>query len=232
MDRWQEWTGLDLGAAAAMCAYDPMPPADAARLLRLVNRAVAEGPEWVPWHLARCHLRLGDPQKLIEYISSGSAGAPPPAAQFDLAIALLVQFLGSFVREHDLGIVVGADGVLKLLPQQVRIPDVSFVSWQRLGGRALPAEPIPRLAPDLVVEVISKGNTAEEMNLKLRDYFAAQVRQVWYVYPETKSVFVYKGPQEAVVLSAEATLDGGELLPGFQLSLKQLFAQPQRTSGA
>jgi Uma2 family endonuclease len=144
---------------------------------------------------------------------------------------LLVQFLGSFVREHDLGVVVGADGILQLPAQQVRIPDVSFVSWQRLGGRELPAEPIPMLAPDLVVEVISEGNTAEEMNRKLKDYFAAQVRQLWYVYPDTKSVFVYKGTQEPVAFSGEAVLDGGELLPGFQLSLKQLFAQPQRTSG-
>jgi len=76
--------------------------------------------------------------------------------------ALLLQFLGAFVRERDLGIVAGADGIVKLLPDQIRIPDVSYVSWRRLGGRELPAEPIPQLTPDLVVEVVRKGNTSQE----------------------------------------------------------------------
>ena len=143
---------------------------------------------------------------------------------------LLIQFLGNFVRANDLGIVVGADGMMKLLPEQVRIPDISFVSWQRLGGRQLPTEPIPLLVPDLVVEVISKGNTTQEMNRKLRDYFAARVRQVWYVYPEARSVLVYTDPETYVAFSSDATLDGGDILPGFQLVLTQLFAQPERES--
>src|SRR5271167_1219347 len=59
------------------------------------------------------------------------------------------------VDENDLGVCVGSDGMMRIAPGLVRIPDVSFVSWDRLPGRESPREPIPGLAPDLAVEVLS-----------------------------------------------------------------------------
>ena len=140
---------------------------------------------------------------------------------------LLSTYLTNFATEKDLGIVAGADGTLRLLPEQVRIPDVSFVSWDQLPGRAIPTEPIPLLAPDLAVEVISKGNTVQEMDRKVQEYFQAGVRLVWYVYPASRSVRVYSGPSEVTGLSVDDVLDGGEVLCGFQLPLAELFAKPK-----
>ena len=134
--------------------------------------------------------------------------------------------LTSYLREHDLGIVLGEAGMLRLAPGLVRIPDVSLIVWDRLPGRHIPREPIWDLAPDLAVEVISKGNTPEEMDQKLRDYFAAGVRQVWYVYPTTREVHVYSTPQQPTVFTEPQTLDGGDLLPGFGLNLRTFFADP------
>ncbi|MFH1920479.1 MAG: Uma2 family endonuclease [Planctomycetota bacterium] len=140
---------------------------------------------------------------------------------------LLGQLLGVYVRENHLGIVLGADGIIRLAPGLVRIPDVSFISWERLPGRKVPREPIADLSPDLAVEVISKGNTREEMERKLADYFAAQVRQVWYVHhTPRREVRVYIAPEEFAVLGEEDTLDGGDVLPGFTLALKGFFAEP------
>jgi Uma2 family endonuclease len=82
-------------------------------------------------------------------------------------------------------------------------------------------------APDLAVEVVSKGNTRQEMARKLTDYFSAGVRLVWYVYPAACEVQVYEAPDKCVMLTAQDTLDGGTVLPGFRLSLSTLFAQPQ-----
>src|SRR4030095_9545503 len=48
--------------------------------------------------------------------------------------ATLIRLLGNFVVAHDLGIVAGADGMMRLTPGLVRIPDVSFVSWEKLPG--------------------------------------------------------------------------------------------------
>ena len=135
------------------------------------------------------------------------------------------EFLRRFVREHKLGIVLGADGTLKILPRQVRIPDVCFISWERFPGGKLPQTPIPAVAPDLAVEVLSEGNTEGEMQRKLRDYFAAGVRLVWYVDPRTRTAAVYSSPEQCTTLTDRDLLTGGEVLPGFELPLRELFAE-------
>src|SRR5436190_13806749 len=89
-------------------------------------------------------------------------------------IALLVsRRIGNFAEEHDLGIPAGADGTVRLLKGLVRAPDVAFFCWDKLPGRVLPSKPFPDLAPDLAIEVLSKGNTPLEMERKLREYFLA-----------------------------------------------------------
>lgn len=137
--------------------------------------------------------------------------------------ALLIHFLESFLEEHDLGIVAGESGMVRLAPGLVRIPDVSFVSWERLPGRKTPREPVPDLVPDFAVEILSESNTAAEMDRKLGEYLAAGVRLVWFVYPDTQSVHVYTSPKHCAVLSGTQVLDGGSVLPGFQLSIREWF---------
>lgn len=139
---------------------------------------------------------------------------------------LLVHLLNQFLAEHPLGIVVGEAGMLKLSPGEVRIPDVSFICWQRLPGGQIPREPIPQLAPDLVVEIISRGNTAKEMQLKLCEYFDAGVRLVWYVYPKRRVLIAYTSPTESAELTETQILTGGTVLPGFELELSNLFRAP------
>ena len=69
-----------------------------------------------------------------------------------------------------------------------------FHSWNRLPGRESPKEPIPDLAPDLAVEVLSEGNTKAEMTRKVREYFDAGVILVWLIDPRkrTAQVFEYR----------------------------------------
>ena len=107
-----------------------------------------------------------------------------------LAIAL-ASILRGFVRPRNLGLVTGADGTMRLVSGLVRIPDVAFISWNRLPNRRVPTEPIPDLAPDLAVEVLSAGNTPGEMARKRQDYFAAGVQVVWQVDPNTRTVEVF-----------------------------------------
>jgi Uma2 family endonuclease len=137
--------------------------------------------------------------------------------------ALLIYFLLGFVRQHDLGIVTGPDGTIRLIPGRVRIPDVAFYSWDRLPNRERPKKPIPDLVPDLAVEVLSESNTKKEMAIKLQEYFAAGVRLVWYVEPDDRSVRVYTALDRSTLLTEEQTLDGGDVLPGFALPLRELF---------
>src|SRR4051812_35474393 len=81
--------------------------------------------------------------------------------------AFLTACLVNYLNQHDLGAVVGADGMMRLFPGQVRIPDVAFISWKRYPKGKRRRGEIPTVAPDLVVEILSKGNTPKEMKRKL-----------------------------------------------------------------
>ena len=143
--------------------------------------------------------------------------------------SLLAMFLGgvlrAFVRSRNLGIVAGADGTMEIVANLVRIPDVAFIAWDRLPNRCVPDDPVPLVAPNLAVEVLSKGNTAGEMSVKRREYFDAGVEIVWEVDPRKRTVAVYSSPTEVTTLSGDNVLDGGTLLPGFQLPLAELFGE-------
>ena len=144
-----------------------------------------------------------------------------------LALAL-AGFLRAYVNPRNLGVVSGADGSVRLYPGLVRIPDVAFASWDRFPNRKVPEEPIPSLAPDLVIEVLSQSNTRAEMKRKRGEYFAAGVRLVWEVDPRRRRVSVYMPDGAVTVLEASQRLEGGDVLPGFSLELTELFAELDR----
>src|SRR5438105_722957 len=114
--------------------------------------------------------------------------------------ALVGYFIELFLGRHDLGIALGPDGTLRLMPGLVRIPDVSFIAWDKFPNRLLPAEPIPDLVPDLAVEVLSAGNTAEEMRRKLREYFKAGIHLVWLIDPATRTADVYTSARKKTTI--------------------------------
>jgi Uma2 family endonuclease len=134
--------------------------------------------------------------------------------------AVLIGLVRDFLKHQDLGIVAAPDGMTRLMPGLVRAPDVSFVSWSRLPGRKLPLKAIPDLSPDLAVEILSASNSPQEMGRKLKEYFRAGTRQVWYADPETRKVRVYTSPEQ---MGEDDVLDGGDVLPGFKLSIREWF---------
>ena len=83
----------------------------------------------------------------------------------------------------------------------------------------------PNLAPDLAIEFLSTSNTKREMDRKLREYFQAGTQLVWCVDPEAKTITVHTSATEPVVFDENESIDGGDILPGFQLSIRDLFAR-------
>jgi Uma2 family endonuclease len=138
--------------------------------------------------------------------------------------------LETYAAAHDLGVVVGEAGMFRLPDNLVRIPDVAFASWKQFPDRELPDEAVPAIVPELAVEVLSKGNTNAEMERKLREYFAAGSRLVWFVDPKAKTVTVYSSPTRSKILSVSDSLDGGKVLPGFKLPVAKLFANVGKSS--
>jgi Uma2 family endonuclease len=141
---------------------------------------------------------------------------------------LLGGLLSAFVIPRNLGLVTGPDGTVELMANLVRIPDVAFTSWDRFPGRRRPTSPIPRLVPNLAVEVLSISNTPGEMRAKRQDYFDAGVELVWEIDPRTRTVEVFMSASNSKTLTKSDTVDGGSVLPGFSLPLRELFAELDR----
>jgi Uma2 family endonuclease len=144
--------------------------------------------------------------------------------------AVLIHLLMRFIDDHDFGIVLAGDGMLRLAPGLVRIPDVSFISWSQLPNREFPDDAIASLHPELAVEVLSAGNTPGETRRKLRDYFAAGTQLVWMISPKARTAEAYTSPRKCKKLTESDVLTGESVLPGFELSLQALFARAAKRS--
>lgn len=142
--------------------------------------------------------------------------------------AALISFLRAFVVPRNLGLVSGEAGMLRLLPGLIRIPDVAFISWDRLPGRRTPHDAVPNLAPDLAVEILSQSNTEAEMTRKRREYFSAGARLVWIVDPDARTISEHHSSGSTRRLSESDALDGADVLPGFAFPIRDLFAELDR----
>ncbi|HET6883860.1 MAG TPA: Uma2 family endonuclease [Pirellulales bacterium] len=145
-----------------------------------------------------------------------------------LLATAIIELLNAFVRSRNLGHVTGEAGTIQLLPNLVRIPDVAYTSWDRLPGGQRPKERVPLLAPNIVIEIFSEGNTPLAMSEKRRLYFEAGVDLVWEIDPERRSATAYRSPTDFEQFGANDRLDGGTILPGFALPLAEVFAELDR----
>ena len=161
-------------------------------------------------------------KRLVELIDGVLVEKPMGFTEAFLA-GYILRIVGNFLESNDLGIVAGADGPFRILERQIRLPDVSVLLWESLPSRSLPKEKVPRIIPDLTVEVISESNTRKEIKRKLRDYFKAGVKEVWVVYPKTKSARIYIAPEKYKRIAMSQSLTSEEMLPGFELPLVKLF---------
>ncbi|MEQ8846938.1 Uma2 family endonuclease [Botrimarina sp.] len=132
--------------------------------------------------------------------------------------------LGDFVDEHALGDVgTGEVGFLiERDPDTVLAPDVAFVRQERLDAVGLIEGYFPE-APALVVEVTSLHDTAEHVDDKVRRWLAAGCEMVWVVYPRGRSVTVYRSLENVRILTGDAVLDGGGVVPGFSHPISEFF---------
>lgn len=144
----------------------------------------------------------------------------------------LAYFLRRYLEGNDIGALTGGDGLLRILHRQVRAPDVSFIRWERLPKAGAPKPAIYGAVPDLAVEILSKSNTKVEMDRKLKDYFKAGVRLVWYIDPDTRTARAYTAPAKWTDIGADGSLSGGEVLPGFELALSNLFSRVEGPTNA
>jgi Uma2 family endonuclease len=105
-----------------------------------------------------------------------------------------------------------------------RRPDVAFVSFaRRARNKGIPRVRSWAVVPELAVEIVSLTNTADAVAEKLEEYYKAGVILVWVVYPGQSKVYAYTSTTAVRVLAPGDELDGGDVLPGFRLALKDVF---------
>ncbi|HEV3343129.1 MAG TPA: Uma2 family endonuclease [Pirellulales bacterium] len=145
-----------------------------------------------------------------------------------LLAALIVEMLNAFIRPRNLGHVTGEAGALELMPDLVRIPDVAYISWSNLPGGERPKERVPRVVPNIAIEILSDGNTPKEMSEKRRESFEAGVDLVWEIDPQHRRATAYRSLTDSQTLTEHDRLKGEPILPGFELPLADVFAELDR----
>ncbi len=165
----------------------------------------------------------------------------PDAGRFELVdgqlvertvrvLSSLVAFeLGGRIREHCKvhlpAWIIGSDCGCRCFPgspSKVRRPDVAMVRRERLTAEQI-GEGLLKIAPDLVVEVISPNDLAEEVETKVQEYRVAGVRLIWVVDPATRTAYITRRDGTGRPVPADCELDGEDVLPGFRCRLADLF---------
>ena len=173
-------------------------------------------------------IEIHDREDRLYELADGVLVEKVMGVQESFLAVLIGRYLDAHAELHDLGFVQGADGMARLAPGLVRIPDVAFISWSRCPTRKVPSQPMLDFAPDLAVEVLSPSNTQREMQRKLGDYFGSGVAAVWYVDPVKRQVQVYTAVDRSTLVTQDQVLTGEPVLPGFTLNLRELFARLDR----
>ena len=139
--------------------------------------------------------------------------------------ARVTRYMDTHADQYDLGevytsnrgYVTGPDS-----PATSRMPDVSFVSTERLNQPEL-AGMLYDGAPDLAVEILSESNTPAQIAQKIEEYLNAGGRAVWVIDIDARTLTIHTSDTPPLILTDADTIDGGDYLPGFTCPVADLL---------
>jgi len=151
------------------------------------------------------------------------------------------RLLKDFVEAHSLGFVL-ADTWFEILPGVARAPDVAFVPRAAWKPELDPKHAL-KVVPSLAIEILGSSDpglsrrialessarparTPRDLSRRLRHYLQAGVLQVWVLDPDEREVDVYAAGSLRT-LTAKDNLEAPAILPGFSVSVSQLFEWKQ-----
>ncbi len=129
---------------------------------------------------------------------------------------VLATYFELWAAQTHIGFVIGDGAMTRMQTGNMRIPDIYVVRWERVPGRIVPHDAISSVAPHLAVEVFSPGNTEKEIERKRHEFFASGTEQVW------------TSPDDMMTLGIDDLLDGGTVVPGFRLPVREVFEAGRR----
>lgn len=142
------------------------------------------------------------------------------------AVAMVSFAIGNYTIDNGYGEARSGEPGYRLErgPDTVRAPEVAWFAPGRLPENI---RGYPELAPDLAVEIKAAGNSWPEMRAKAQMWLSYGSQAVWVGDPASTTITIYRDRVDTVTLSADDTLDGGELLPGFATPVWRMF-RPRR----
>lgn len=165
----------------------------------------------------------GDNKVLCELVN-GTLVEKPLDFQGSRLTCRIIHQLFKYVNKHDSGIITGAGGPYRMKTKNVRLPDVTYISWARFPTREeadnLKVCPV---SPDLMVEILSESNTKKEIEKKQIEYFETGVRLVWIIDPRRRMVTVHRADGTHAVFDHKSKLSGEDVLPGFKLEISKFL---------
>jgi Uma2 family endonuclease len=148
---------------------------------------------------------------------------PPPKPLHALVALAVLEALQEHLKRHNSSRAVPEAGyLLSSDPLTIRQPDVSVISRERI--RTANLNSYFEGAPELAVEIVSPSDSAEDLDIKTKQYLQNGAQQVWILYPKTQTVHVFSRGAATVILDQDQTLEGGDVLPGFAVPVASLFA--------
>jgi Uma2 family endonuclease len=145
----------------------------------------------------------------------------------DSLTTVLANFLHSFLWKTRLGKGFTAGAIYQMTEGNFRLPDFTVCLRDKFPSGKVERVPYVDFAPDVAVEVLSRSNTAKEIDRKRQELFASGTKLIWVVDPEQRTVDVYTSPDDRTPLTENDTLTGGDVLPGFELSIREWFRQAE-----
>ena len=169
-------------------------------------------------------MNLPDDDLRHELINGELIAMPLPKFPHGRAATRLGGPLVQFVEDHDLGEACIGDVGYQLTrnPDTVLVPDISFISKQRLKESG-EVEGYWQGPPDLAVEVLSPGDRPGKVNKKISLWLGSGTKQVWIVDSKHRKVTVYRSELDTTTFSGSDYLEADDLFPGFRLSLDRIF---------
>ena len=157
---------------------------------------------------------------------NGEFTMAPAGFEHEIILAKLIAVLARFVYENKLGFICGSDLGCWMKSENLRCPDVSFISKERLQKSDRLPKGFFKGSPDLAVEVLSPSDTIEGVHGKIVEYFENDTKLAWVVNPEEQTVTVYHSPSPHKLLTNKDVLEGEGVLEGFSVPVSALFEWP------
>jgi Uma2 family endonuclease len=149
----------------------------------------------------------------------------PTGVRHDRIVIWLGRLLGPYADPY--GDIIGSSAGFRMTDGNIRCPDISFIRHDRMPEGQAPVG-FGDVAPDLCIEIISASEDTRDMQRKVREYFASGAQEVWHMYPNERTVTVYRSPSEAREYGPEDEIATPDILPGFHARVTDLFSKPER----